>query len=80
MIEGGRILRFSPAGELLREIQLPARCPTMVAFGGPDLRTLYITTGRHNRPEAELAQYPLSGCVLSVRVDVPGREEPAYQR
>lgn len=28
MFEGGRILRFSPTGELLREIQLPVRCPT----------------------------------------------------
>src|SRR5207248_1977379 len=48
MMEGGRLLRFSPDGELLREIALPARCPTMMAFGGEDLRTLYITTGRNN--------------------------------
>lgn len=80
MFEGGRILRFSPSGELLREIRVPARCPTMIAFGGPDLRTLYITTARNNRPEAELIKYPLSGCVLSLRVDVAGREEYAYKR
>jgi len=78
MFEGGRILRFAPSGELLLEIALPVRCPTMVAFGGPDLRTLYITTGRHNRSEAELAQYPLSGCVLALRVEVPGRAESRY--
>jgi sugar lactone lactonase YvrE len=71
-------LRLSPAGEVLREIQLPVRCPTMIAFGGHDLRTLYITTVRHNRSDAELAQYPLSGCVLALQVDVPGRLEPAY--
>jgi sugar lactone lactonase YvrE len=80
MFEGGRILRFSPAGELLREIRIPARCPTMIAFGGADLRTMYITTARNNRPNAELAQYPHSGCVLSLRVDVAGREEYAYLR
>jgi len=80
MFEGGRILRFSPTGELLREIRLPVRCPTMIAFGGADLRTLYITTARSNRPDAELVQYPLSGCVLSLRVDVAGREEPAYKK
>ncbi|MDB5729960.1 MAG: SMP-30/gluconolactonase/LRE family protein [Noviherbaspirillum sp.] len=79
MYEGGRILRLSPTGEVLREIALPVRCPTMVAFGGPDFRTLYVTSARHNRPDAELAQYPLSGCVLAIRVDVPGRPEPAYQ-
>lgn len=78
MYEGGQILRFSPSGELLREIQLPVRCPTMIAFGGADLRTLYVTSARHNRPEAELAYYPLSGCVLVLHVDVPGRVDAAY--
>jgi sugar lactone lactonase YvrE len=78
MYEGGRILRLAPSGDVLHEIALPVRCPTMIAFGGPDLRTLYITSARHNRPAAELAQHPLSGCVLALRVDVPGRPEPAY--
>lgn len=79
MFEGGRVLRLSANGDILQEIKVPARCPTMVAFGGEDLRTLYITTGRNGRSEAELAQYPLSGFVLSVRVDVAGLPEFAYQ-
>ncbi|MEO6353997.1 MAG: SMP-30/gluconolactonase/LRE family protein [Oxalobacteraceae bacterium] len=78
MFDGGRLLRLSPQGEILREIALPVRCPTMIAFGGADLRTLYITSARHNRAAAELAQYPLSGCLLSMRIDVPGLPEPAY--
>jgi sugar lactone lactonase YvrE len=78
MFEGGRLLRLSPQGDILREIALPVRCPTMLAFGGPDLRTLYITTGRNNRSEAEIAQYPLSGCLLTVDVDVPGLPEQHY--
>jgi len=78
MYEGGRLLRLSSSGEVLREVQLPVRCPTMVAFGGPDLRTLYVTTARHNRPEAERLKNPLSGCILTMRVDVPGRIDPAY--
>ncbi|WP_353155064.1 SMP-30/gluconolactonase/LRE family protein [Herminiimonas fonticola] len=78
MYEGGRILRLSPDGEVLREILLPVRCPTMLAFGGNDLRTLYITTVSKNRPAVELEQCPLSGCVLSLRVDVAGLVEHAY--
>jgi sugar lactone lactonase YvrE len=78
MYEGGRVLRLSPSGDILREIALPVRCPTMVAFGGLDFRTLFITSARHNRSAAELAQHPLSGCVLALRVDVPGLPEPAY--
>ncbi len=72
MFEGQRLLRFSPAGELLREVALPVRCPTMPCFGGPDLRTLFVTTARDKRPPEELAAQPLAGCVLTMRVDVPG--------
>ncbi|MBQ5940272.1 SMP-30/gluconolactonase/LRE family protein [Massilia sp. AB1] len=79
MFEGGRVLRISPQGEILREIMVPARCPTSLAFGGTDLRTLYITTASHGRSAAELAEYPLSGKVLCTRVDVAGREEPEYR-
>lgn len=78
MYEGGKILRFAPTGELLLEAQLPARCPTMIAFGGADMRTLYVTTARHNRPADELQQLPLSGCVFKLRVEVPGCIEPPY--
>jgi sugar lactone lactonase YvrE len=72
MYEGARLLRFAPDGRLLQELPLPVRCPTMPCFGGPDLRTLYVTSATENRPAEELKAMPLSGCVLSVRVDVPG--------
>jgi sugar lactone lactonase YvrE len=72
MFEGGRLLRLSPAGELVAEYEVPARCPTMPCFGGPDRRTLYLTTARHARSADELAAWPDSGCVFSTRVDVAG--------
>ena len=72
MFEGQRLLKLSPAGEVLRELPLPVRCPTMPCFGGDDLRTLFVTTSRENRPADELAGQPLAGCVLMLRVDVPG--------
>ena len=40
---------------------MPVRCPTMVCFGGADMKTLYITTTRENMDADEVAQYPLSG-------------------
>ena len=72
MFEGQRLLKLSPQGDVLREIRLPVRCATMPCFGGPDLQTLYITTSREKRPDAELAIQPLAGRVLSLRVDTPG--------
>ncbi|WP_395686518.1 SMP-30/gluconolactonase/LRE family protein [Caenimonas koreensis] len=72
MFEGGRVLKLSPAGEVLSDIAIPVRCPTMPCFGGDDLRTLYVTSASKNRSPQELHEMPLSGCVLSMRVDVPG--------
>ena len=72
MFEGGRVCKFAPDGMLLAEWPTPAQCPTMPCFGGDDLQTLYLTTARHGRTSAELAHYPHSGCVLSMRVDTPG--------
>ncbi len=72
MCEGARLLRLAPDGTPTREVKLPVRCPTMPCFGGADLCTLYITTARDKRPADELAREPLAGCVLQLRVDVPG--------
>ncbi len=72
MFEGQRLVRLSPQGELLDSVPLPVRCPTMPCFGGDDLRTLYVTTARDKRPAEELAVQPWAGCVLQMRVDVPG--------
>lgn len=72
MFEGARVLRLAPTGEVIGELALPVRCPTMPCFGGADLRTLYLTTARENRPPQELAREPWAGRVLQLRVDVAG--------
>jgi sugar lactone lactonase YvrE len=72
MFEGGRLLKLSPAGVLLDEIAVPVRCPTMPCFGGDDLRTLYLTSASYQRPAQELQELPLSGRLLSMRVEVAG--------
>lgn len=79
MFEGSRLLQLSPDGELLREVRLPVRCPTMPAFGGADLKTLYVTTSREKRPADELAAQPWAGCVLQLRVEVPGLPTTAWR-
>jgi sugar lactone lactonase YvrE len=72
MYEGQQLLRLSPEGRVVDQLALPVRCPTMPCFGGVDLKTLYITTTRQNRSAEELQQQPLAGCILRVKVDVPG--------
>lgn len=74
----GRVVRFTPQGEVDRVIELPVTNPTCVCLGGPDLKTLYITTARKFLDEDRLRQEPLAGSVLCVDVDVPGLAEQRF--
>lgn len=78
LYRGGKIVRLSPRGEMLAAFPLRAMCPTMCAFGGPDLKTLYVTTARQLREPDELARLPQSGGIFAMRVDVPGMPEPKF--
>jgi len=75
---GGKVVRLSPRGETVAEFPVPATCPTMCAFGGPDLKTLFVTTARQRREAEELARLPQSGGIFAMRVDVPGMPEPKF--
>jgi sugar lactone lactonase YvrE len=75
---GGKILQLSPSGETLAEYPVPAMCPTMCAFGGPDLTTLYVTSARQMREPDELARLPQSGGIFAMNVPVPGLPEPMF--
>jgi sugar lactone lactonase YvrE len=43
-VGAGRLNRFSPDGEIVEIYILPFKGPTMPCFGGPDLKTLYLTS------------------------------------
>jgi sugar lactone lactonase YvrE len=75
LFDGGRVVRLSPGGEILVEVALPAKRPTMIAFGGDDMRTAYVTTARTGLTPEQLEAEPLSGAIFSFRVDVPGLPE-----
>ena len=79
MYEGRRICKFAPDGRLLEQIATPVQCPTMPCFGGEDLRTLYLTSARHGRTQAELETFPDSGAVFSLRVDNRGLEVQMFE-
>ncbi len=71
-VSAGTLNRFSPSGEHLLHIKLPTPAPTMPCFGGPDMRTLFVTGLRSGQPAEALAKYPDAGGILTLRVDIPG--------
>jgi len=78
LFDGGRVVRLSGVGEILQTVPLPVSRPTMIAFGGPDLRTAYVTSARAGLSEADLASQPHAGAILSFPVEVPGLAETPF--
>lgn len=72
---GSCVVRHAPDGSVDRTIELPVSRVTCPAFGGKDLRTLYITSAREGMTEEELAREPHAGSIFAIRVDVPGLPE-----
>jgi sugar lactone lactonase YvrE len=78
MFGGGRLVRYAPDGRIDREVALPITQPTSCAFGGADLRTLYVTSATQRMTEAELAAQPFAGGVFALDVGVAGLPEPEF--
>jgi sugar lactone lactonase YvrE len=74
--DGARLLRYAPDGGTEREVDLPVPRPTCPAFGGPGMRTLFVTTARTGLSAEALAAAPLSGAVLALDAGVEGVPEP----
>ena len=75
---GGAIIRISPSGEEVFRMKLPTAYPTMIAFGGPCLKTLFITTDSSTTMTASTENDPYAGKVLTVEVDIAGLPEPRF--
>ncbi|MDF0605868.1 SMP-30/gluconolactonase/LRE family protein [Neisseriaceae bacterium TC5R-5] len=75
LYEGGCLIRVAPDGRILQSYPLPVRCPTMCAFGGSDLRTLYVTSASAGRSAEEIAAHPLSGALFAMYAPVAGLPE-----
>ncbi|MGZ8364493.1 MAG: SMP-30/gluconolactonase/LRE family protein [Caulobacteraceae bacterium] len=63
---GAGLARYLPDGTLDRVIEIPALQVTSACFGGPDFRTLYVTSARVGLDGEALADRPQSGGVFTV--------------
>lgn len=79
MFDSGRIARYAPNGRLDGTVPVPVSRPTAVTFGGPDLRTMYVTTARFRLSPEKLAAEAYAGGLLALDVGVAGLPEPMYQ-
>lgn len=65
---GRCIVRVSTLGEPLQVVPMPVRNITTAAFGGEDLKTLFVTSASDQKD----AKDRLAGSLMALRVQVPG--------
>jgi len=65
LYEGARIRRYDPDGKMMADYPVPARNTTMPAFGGADMKTLFVTTARDKKAGP-------GGGLYALPVDTPG--------
>ncbi|MFN3790202.1 SMP-30/gluconolactonase/LRE family protein [Massilia sp.] len=68
----GRIERYTAAGRLVGSVRFPCTNITKLAFGGADLRTVYVTTAWKGLSPEERARQPLAGGLFAFRSPTPG--------
>ena len=76
---GSCVVRHAPDGSIDRIIEVPASQVTCPAFGGPDLKTLFITTAAKNLSAEQLAAEKFAGGLFAIDVDVAGQAETPIQ-
>nr|WP_295660578.1 SMP-30/gluconolactonase/LRE family protein [Polymorphobacter sp.] len=64
--------RYASDGRLIETIRLPTANVTKIAFGGADLKTVYVTTARKGLDAAALAAQPEAGDLFAFTADVAG--------
>lgn len=67
-----KVTRRDAQGALLQTVTLPCSQVSSCTFGGPDMRTLYITTARKELTPEQLEREPLAGGLFAIELEVAG--------
>jgi sugar lactone lactonase YvrE len=73
LFAGWSVRRYAPSGELISTVKFPCANITKIAFGGPELTTVYATTAAKGLSAAELEAQPLAGGLFRFETDVKGQ-------
>jgi sugar lactone lactonase YvrE len=76
--DGWRITRYDPDGRIDRVLTVPVPKPTSIAFGGSDMKRLFITSASLDMTPQQLAEAPWSGCLMACDLDIAGRVDHDY--
>lgn len=73
---GSCVIRYTPDGTIDRIVEVPVSQVTCPAFGGKDLKRLFITTANKGMSPEQLAEEKVAGGLFYIDLDVAGLPEP----
>jgi L-arabinonolactonase len=76
--DGGRIIRYTPNGRAAETIALPVDRPTCLAFGGPRMNLLFVTTACDGLSKDAIMAQPLAGNVFVFETDATGLPDAEF--
>lgn len=77
---GGEVVRLRPDGTVAMRFSVPVSQPTCIAFGGPDLSWIAVTSATADLTPEQRAEQPLAGAVFIFETDSRGVPESRYRR
>ena len=75
---GSRISRYDHNDQVDQVIEIPVPMVASMAFGGKNLKKLFVTTSRLNMEKDQIKAAPLSGGLFVLDVDSEGLQETSF--
>jgi sugar lactone lactonase YvrE len=80
LVQSGKVARFDTEGLVDRVIECPVDMPSCVAFGGPDMSTLFVTSIKDSGSGRAISRHPAGGHLFAIEgLGVKGIPETRFK-
>jgi sugar lactone lactonase YvrE len=74
----GRVVRYAPDGGIDLMVEVPASQPSCIAFGGPEMNLLFVTSARDGLKDDILLNQPSAGNLFIYKTDITGLPDASF--
>ena len=75
---GGKVVRYDTQGNEVMSLDIPCKQPTCVAFGGPEMKHLFVTSATHGLNQRDMKTQLANGSLFVFSTPYTGLAEPIF--
>ena len=75
---GGKVVRYDTQGNEVMSLDIPCKQPTCVAFGGPQMNHLFVTSATHGLNQRDMKTQLANGSLFVFSTPYKGLAEPIF--